>query len=205
MRGFVAKYIGPGDCVIDYGCGEMPYRPVVQERGANYVGCDIDGDCDIRFEPDRPVPLPDGKADALISNQVLEHVWNVNFYLSEARRLLKVGGVLCLTTHGFWWYHAHPNDYFRWTRVGLEKLVQKAGFELLETTAIMNILNFASFIWADILGRVLLRIPLFGRVLAAGMNVLLFWSYPVFERILPKHLSRDNSAIYTVVARKALR
>jgi len=202
IRAFVAEYVKPGDQVIDYGCGEMPYRPLFQECGAQYIGCDIKGDCDVRFEPDRPLPLPNGYADALISNQVLEHVWNVGSYLGEAYRLLKPGGVLCLTSHGFWWYHAHPEDYFRWTRIGLERLLGEAGFELLETIPVMNILNFASFVWADILGRALHRIPLLGRVLTAGVNLLLFWSYPLFERILPKHLSKDNSAVYLIIARK---
>ena len=205
MRKIVCKYVQPGDKVIDYGCGEMPYRPLFKERKVEYIGCDIDGDCDIRFEPGQPVPLADSQADIVLSNQVLEHVWDTHSYLNEIYRLLKDDGVLCLSTHGYWLYHAHPDDYFRWTRVGLEKLLHEAGFELLETIPVMNILNFASFVWADAIGRLLIRLPLIGKTLAACLNLLLYCSYSIVERIATNRMSKNNSSIYIILGRKSKR
>ncbi len=205
MREFVTKYVEAGARVIDYGCGDMPYRPLFEAAGARYIGCDLDGDCDVHFPLDGVVPVPAAQADVVLSNQVLEHVWAVGNYLSEAHRLLRSGGILCLTTHGMWWYHAHPDDFFRWTRAGLERILVEAGFELVETVPIMNILNFSNFVWAEILGRLLSRIPVLGNLLTGALNVLLFWSYPIIERVVPTRLSRDNSAVYMVVARKPAR
>src|SRR5262245_11865036 len=33
---------GAGDWIVDMGCGDMPYRPLFEARGARYIGCDID-------------------------------------------------------------------------------------------------------------------------------------------------------------------
>ena len=44
-------------------------------------------------------------------------------------RVLKPGGQLILTTVQDWEIHQHPNDFFRYTRYGLEYLFEKAGLK----------------------------------------------------------------------------
>ena len=53
-------------------------------------------------------------------------------YLSECLRVLKPAGRLLLTTHGTFWDHACPHDYWRWTTFGLHKALETAGFKTLE-------------------------------------------------------------------------
>jgi hypothetical protein len=51
--------------------------------------------------------------------------------------VLEPGGSLLITTHGVFWDHACPHDYWRWTAHGLRRALTKAGFEvklLLKTT-----------------------------------------------------------------------
>src|SRR6185436_6911761 len=75
--------------------------------------------------------LPDASADAVVSFQVLEHVDDVETYLSECNRVLRPGGRLVLTTHGIWVYHPMAGiceDYWRWTGAGLRKTVEAYGF-----------------------------------------------------------------------------
>jgi SAM-dependent methyltransferase len=108
--------IEAGQCVLDLGCGDRPYEPLLAARGAQYIACDIDGDVDLRITPGVPVPLPDASAHGIVSFQVLEHVWDLDWYLGECRRLLKPGGWLLLSTHGTWLYHPHPTDFRRCKR-----------------------------------------------------------------------------------------
>ena len=74
------------------------------------------------------MPLPDGCAKVIVSFQVLEHVWDLDWYFSEIRRLLAPGGTLLLSTHGTWLYHPHPTDFRRWTREGLRMELSSRGF-----------------------------------------------------------------------------
>ena len=38
------------------------------------------------------------------------------------------GGRCLLTTHGTWFYHPDPEDYWRWTPAGLARVFEQAGF-----------------------------------------------------------------------------
>jgi SAM-dependent methyltransferase len=129
-----------GARVGDFGCGEMPYRTELP-AGAEYVGIDLPGNpnATVTIGPDGSVPLPDGTFDLILSNQVLEHVLDPVRTLDECRRTLKPGGSLVLSTHGIMYYHRDPEDYWRWTRVGLEKLVTERGFEVVETIGVLGL------------------------------------------------------------------
>ena len=119
-----------GQCVVDVGCGDRPYAPLFQSASMRYVACDLDGDVDVRITPGKRIPLDDGSADGVVSFQVLEHVWDLDWYLGECRRLLRPGGWLLLSTHGTWLYHPHPTDFRRWTRDGLEGELKARGFHV---------------------------------------------------------------------------
>lgn len=54
------------------------------------------------LEPDAPLPLEDGAFDLVLCAETIEHARDVQLLLSEARRVLRPGGTLALTTpaHG---------------------------------------------------------------------------------------------------------
>ena len=56
----------------------------------------------VGLEPDVPLPLEDSTFDLVLCAETLEHVRDVQLLLSEARRVLRPGGTLALTTpaHG---------------------------------------------------------------------------------------------------------
>ncbi len=94
--------------VVELGCGNRPYQPMVEATGAKYVGADLEGNAhaDLIIGTDGRAPATDGQADAVLSTQVLEHVPDpLVAYLGEVRRLLKPDGQLILSTHGVWVYH----------------------------------------------------------------------------------------------------
>jgi ubiquinone/menaquinone biosynthesis C-methylase UbiE len=56
----------------------------------------------VELDPDTPVPLPDSSHDLVLCAETLEHVRDVQLLLSEARRVVRPGGRLAITTpaHG---------------------------------------------------------------------------------------------------------
>ena len=66
--------------------------------------------------------------DAVATLEVLEHVTNPAEFLAEARRVVRTGGSIYLSTRQAWRAHGSPNDYFRYTRDGLRLLLSGAGF-----------------------------------------------------------------------------
>jgi ubiquinone/menaquinone biosynthesis C-methylase UbiE len=52
----------------------------------------------VELEPDAELPFPDTSFDLVLCAETLEHVRDVQLLLSEARRVLRPGGELALTT-----------------------------------------------------------------------------------------------------------
>lgn len=127
--------------LVDFGCGDMPYRSVIEPMVGKYLGVDLEMNpkAEHHIDFDSKTTLPDSYADIILSNQVLEHVDTPSGYLQEAFRILKPGGTIILTTHGYWFYHPTPNDYWRWTSAGLRKTVEAEGFKITSFHGIMGL------------------------------------------------------------------
>lgn len=120
--------------VLDLGCGDQPYAPLVRRQGATYTGIDIAA---------TQVPTPDVCADSLslpfksssfdvvLSARVIEHVRDPFRLFAEVRRVLRPGGHLVMTAPQVWPLHEEPHDYFRFTRYGLEMLAARNGLRVL--------------------------------------------------------------------------
>ncbi len=69
------------------------------------------------------LPYGDGEFDALVSDQVLEHVEGApEVAISESRRVLRSGGLLVLTTCFMNPVHRGPKDLWRFSPEGLRHL-----------------------------------------------------------------------------------
>jgi SAM-dependent methyltransferase len=191
----------PGDLVVDMGCGDMPYRPLFESRGARYVGCDIDPAAPLEIIPGRPVALADGSAGLVVSFQVLEHVWDLAWYLGECRRLLRPGGRLLLSTHGSWLYHPHPTDFRRWTRDGLVCEIEAHGFEVERITGLMGPLAWTTQFRLLGYREVLRRIPIVGAIVLPILTMLMNIRMEVEDAVTPASIRQDNACVYLVVAR----
>jgi len=118
--------------ILDFGCGGSPYRSLFPN--AQYQRADLDGVSGVDFHIDEGgrIDAPSGGFDLVLSTQVLEHCPDPSVYLSEARRVLRPGGRLLLTTHGIFEDHGCPYDFLRWTADGLDRSLRNAGFEVRE-------------------------------------------------------------------------
>ncbi len=82
------------------------------------------------------LPFAARSADLVLSTQVLEHVEDPARAVSEMARVLRPDGTCLLTTHGTWFYHPDPEDYWRWTPAGLAQLFTRAGFGEVTVTPV---------------------------------------------------------------------
>lgn len=142
----VKKYRGfIGGRVLDVGCGTKPYRDYLE--CSDYIGLEIDSEfnrkrnyADFYYEG-LVFPFPDENFDTCITNQVLEHVFNPDIFLSEVRRVLRKNGILFLTVPFVWDEHEQPFDYARYSSFGLKHILKTNGFEVIETTKSVNNLS----------------------------------------------------------------
>lgn len=77
------------------------------------------------------IPLGDSSIDSVVSTQVLEHVKNPQKAVSEFYRVLKSGGYCLVTAPQLNELHEEPNDYFRFTKYGLEEMFKNSGFKIV--------------------------------------------------------------------------
>jgi SAM-dependent methyltransferase len=193
---------------VDLGCGSRPYESLFAARGFRYIGCDLKDDCAsqsdiVEIVAGEPIGLASASAGAVVSFQVLEHVWDLDWYLSEARRLLQHEGWLLLSTHGTWLYHPHPTDYRRWTRDGLIAEIELRGFQVHHCEGLVGPLAWTTLFRLLAMRSVLLCIPVAGRwlssLLACWMNVRMIAE----DWITPAKIRAENASVYVVLARPA--
>ncbi len=195
---------------VDIGAGSAPYRSLFTSRNVNYVPCDIAINNDLNthgsvlIQPGCAIPLDPASADWVVSFQVLEHVWDLDWYLGEVKRLLKPRGHVLLSTHGTWLYHPHPTDYRRWTRDGLIREIEQRGFRVISVRADVGPLAWTTQFRTLAYHHVLKKIPVFGPILAGLLCVLMFVRMVAEDWITPDELKKNNAAVYTVLAAHSL-
>jgi ubiquinone/menaquinone biosynthesis C-methylase UbiE len=89
----------------------------------------------VELEPDAPLPFEDGGFDIVLCAETIEHVRDVQLFLSEIRRVLRPGGRLALTTPAVRPLMRPPDPlspHLRaFTSRSLRRLVDELGFETL--------------------------------------------------------------------------
>ena len=88
----------------------------------------------IDFE--RPFDLSSEKYDFALVINVLEHIFNHQDFLKNVAGALRSGGMVEGFVPFLYFYHADPDDYFRYTHTGLHKILNEAGFEAIEVKTI---------------------------------------------------------------------
>jgi SAM-dependent methyltransferase len=89
----------------------------------------------VELEPDAALPFGDGAFDLVLCAETIEHVRDVQLLLSEARRVLRPGGTLALTTPATGALIRPPDPlspHLRFfTRRSLRRLLGELGFDVV--------------------------------------------------------------------------
>lgn len=184
--------------LLDFGCGDMPYRSVIEPLVGKYLGVDLDINplAEHHIDFDSKTTLPDQSADIILSNQVLEHVDSPEGYLQESFRLLKPGGTAIFTTHGYWFYHPTPNDYWRWTSAGLRKTIEKEGFFISSFFGIMGLAASGLQLFQD---AIINKLPKF---LRPPVSIFMQGLIALFDKIHSQEQRNRDASLYIVIATK---
>jgi SAM-dependent methyltransferase len=131
--------------LIDIGCGRKPYINLINKLGILYIGLDHPGSphrellVDI-FALAHETGIAKDSVNTILCTFVLEHLEFPGLAIKEFYRILSPGGFLILSAPLFWHIHEAPRDYYRFTKYGLLRLFEEAGFE------VVNIIALSGFI-----------------------------------------------------------
>jgi SAM-dependent methyltransferase len=88
----------------------------------------------VELVPDAPLPLEDAEFDLVLCAETIEHVRDVQLFLSEIRRVLRPGGTLALTTPANLPIGPQPDPLSphlrQFTRRSLPRVLDQLGFEV---------------------------------------------------------------------------
>lgn len=130
--------------LLDIGCGKMPYKDYLLgiSKITSYTGLDIDTaiEYDASIKPDYTwdgitMPFSDNSFDTAFGTEVLEHCPDPIIILKEVYRVLKPGGAFFFTVPFLWPLHEVPHDEYRYTPFSLSRLMEKAGFDKINLSA----------------------------------------------------------------------
>lgn len=165
--------------VLDVGCGQSPYKFLLNPSQTSYVGIDIVDAEKFDYRNSHIVPfngedIPFGNEhfDGLICTEVLEHVYNHQKLIDEMFRVMKKGAQGIVTIPWSARYHYIPYDFFRYTPSSLKKMFdQFSEVEIISRGSdISNIVNKVIVLW-------------FRNLLPATLWKLLF--VPVWIALIP--------------------
>jgi SAM-dependent methyltransferase len=127
---------GPGP-VLDVGCGEQPFRPIIESSARRYVGMDVVQNSTHSVEIVSTLehaPSPPVAFAAILCTEVLEHVEDIGAAFAGLRRLVTAGGVVVLTVPFVFPLHMEPYDFRRLTLHGIQRLAGDHGFRVERAT-----------------------------------------------------------------------
>jgi len=124
-------------CVLNIGSGGQVGSRInkfFSNSGVRIISIDID---QIR-NPDlicdaSNVAFKSESFDIVLCVEVLEHIFFPHECINEIHRVLKTNGNLILTTRFIYPLHDRPNDYFRYTKYGLEKILNRFNKVIIES------------------------------------------------------------------------
>jgi SAM-dependent methyltransferase len=118
--------------VLDIGCGQSPYKFLLNAAETTYFGIDIIeatsfgyNNPDVTSFDGKNIPFENNKFDAVICTEVLEHVQEFQYLIDEIYRTSKNNAAIIVTIPWSARYHYIPYDYFRYTPTSLKAMFAK--------------------------------------------------------------------------------
>lgn len=186
---------------MDFGCGSKPYKKIfnvdkcfgidIESSGHNNLIEDIDV-----YYNGKDIPFQDEYFDSIFTSEVFEHVFNID----EINRGLKINGNLMITVPFVWNEHEIPYDFARYTSYGIKYLLNKHGFEVVESSKTTTFIETIIQMWCTYLYEIMPKNKIFRVILTIILilpsNVLSI----ILSKVLPKNYTFYNNNV--IVAKK---
>jgi len=114
--------------VLDFGCGQQPYRDLVAAAGGEYIPFDrahFPGNVSGEDVGGEPWPYTD--YDTILCTQVIQYV----DYPADILRAFKLRGKVLVMTYPTTWAEVEAADRWRFTKAGMTWMLEQAGFAIL--------------------------------------------------------------------------
>ena len=195
IRHFIPRLKGR---LLDFGCGRKPFENLFNVN--EYIGVDMEATghdhknskADLYYDG-KHLPFENESFDSLFCSEVLEHVFNPDEILPELNRVLKKGATILMTTPFCWNEHETPYDYARYSSFGLQHLLEKNGFKVIELKKSGSFARVNFQLWA------LYFFELFKKLGRTGYILSLIFIAPInlLGLILLVFLPRNESMYFT--------
>jgi len=191
--------------IIDIGSGPIKdgntkgLSPAIMDRrkAMDYVhnpGIDIVGSVE-------NIPIPDSTVAGVLFQGVIEHISNPQKAIGEINRILKPGGYIYVEAPFMQHFHYDPEDNYRFTDDGLEKIFSLNGFEIIKKGSLYG----PSAVLADVLIEyisILFRHPILYWVVKWIVGWFLFWIKYLDILFIKNPQSKYLSFIVYIIGRK---
>jgi hypothetical protein len=132
---------GPDDLILDCGGGD---RRIDDRRVVNFEYCAFE--LPNIFGDGHNIPFKSEVFDLILSQAVIEHLYNPFVAVKEMHRILKVGGTIYAESAFMQPLHAVPFHFFNTTRWGIEKLFEE--FDVEEIREVGQLADTLSWIYS---------------------------------------------------------
>ena len=121
--------LGQDLAILDMGCGNSPYRPLFESHAGNYLRVDSDRATLPHYPRLADIP-PKTRFDLILLIEVLEHIKGPGDFLVKLLPYLKEDGQIWISVPFSARVHGAPEDYRRWTPLGLKDFLEKNGLNI---------------------------------------------------------------------------
>jgi hypothetical protein len=131
--------------VLDYGCGQQPYRDIVEAAGAEYHPFDrADFPANVSGQDHGRGLGAWTEAETILCNQVLQYVPQPMPLIQRFHALLQPRRGHLVMTYPTNWDEVEPDDLWRFTKAGMTRMLEQTGFTILvhERRAEINLGGF---------------------------------------------------------------
>jgi SAM-dependent methyltransferase len=157
--------------LVDLGCGTVPLYRAYADLVTDVTCVDIGGTTharhlDVEHDLNEPLPFGEASFDTIVLSDVLEHIARPELLWAEMARILAPGGEILMNVPFYYWIHAGPYDFYRYTEFALRRFVEQAGLDLVQ----LDVIGGAPEVLADVVAKNFAPVPVVGYPVAVAVQ-----------------------------------
>lgn len=147
--------------LIDVGAGNLLYKPFLESFCDSYESLDIKKSDKLDHVQDiQDTALESETYDTVFCRNVLEHVKKPRKAVIEISRILKEDGIAVVSVPHLAYLHNEPEDYYRFTKYGLEEIASDTELETIETHTAGGLFSLLGYIFSTVFLGLTYKIPI---------------------------------------------